>query len=63
VITIHPGNRIPPIPKQTGKLFAQLANTGFSSQGAFIARPFPAYANGDHPLQSVTFFGTKNIQS
>ena len=135
MITIHPGNRIPLIPKQTGKLFAdwnatpkllvdlslvavsssyargnennayqtdgkyylgpgvspgyavvnlrahydltkrlqvlaqidnlfdrhyytaaQLANTGFTSQGAFIARPFPAYANGDFPLQSVTFF-------
>jgi outer membrane receptor protein involved in Fe transport len=135
VITIHPGNRIPLIPKQTGKLFAdwqatpkllldlslvaasssyargnennayqadgkyylgpgvspgyavvnlqahydltkrlqilgridnlldrhyytaaQLANTGFTSQAAFIARPFPAYPNGDYPLQSVTFF-------
>ena len=135
VITIDPGNRIPLIPKQTGKLFAdwqatpkllfdlslvaasssyargnennayqadgkyylgpgvspgyavvnlqahydltkrlqilgridnlldrhyytaaQLTNTGFTSQGAFIARPFPAYPSGDYPLQSVTFF-------
>jgi outer membrane receptor protein involved in Fe transport len=135
VITIHPGNRIPLVPKQTAKLFAdwratsklmvdlsvvaasssyargnennayqadgkyylgpgvspgyavvnlrahydlnkrfqvlgqidnlfdrhyytaaQLANTGFTSQGAFIARPFPADANGNFPLQSVTFF-------
>jgi outer membrane receptor protein involved in Fe transport len=135
VITIHPGNRIPLIPKQTGKFFAdwqatpkllvdlsvsaasssyargnennaytadgkyylgpgvspgyavfnlrahydltkrlqilgqidnvfdrhyytaaQLANTGFTSQGAFISRPFPADENGNYPLQSVAFF-------
>lgn len=134
-ITIHPGNRIPLIPKQTGKVFvdvqaasklvvnlglvvasssyargnennaycadgkyylgpgdspgyavvnlgarysltrhvdlvaridnlldrhyytaAQLANTGLTPQGTFLARPFPANANGDYPLQSVTFF-------
>jgi outer membrane receptor protein involved in Fe transport len=135
VITIHPGNRIPLVPKQTGKAFvdvqatsklsadlnlvaasssyargnennayradgkyylgpgvspgyavvnlaahydlsrrlqlavqidnlfdrhydtaAQLATTGFTAQGAFIARPFPAYATGDYPLRHATFF-------
>jgi outer membrane receptor protein involved in Fe transport len=35
---------------------AQLATTGFTAQGTFIARPFPANANGDFPLQSATFF-------
>ena len=138
-ITIHPGNRIPLVPKQTGKAFvefqpvarfsvgmnllassssyalgnennaykadgkyyqgpgvspgyavlnfrahydlthrltlslqvdnltdrhfytaAQLANTGFTVQGNFIARPYPAYGagpqSGNYPLQSVTFF-------
>jgi outer membrane receptor protein involved in Fe transport len=35
---------------------AQLANTGFTSQGTFIARPFPAYSTGDYPIQSATFF-------
>jgi outer membrane receptor protein involved in Fe transport len=35
---------------------AQLGNTGLTAQGSFIARPFPAYPNGDYPLQSVTFF-------
>jgi outer membrane receptor protein involved in Fe transport len=35
---------------------AQLGTTGFTAQGNFIARPFPAYSNGDFPLQSVTFF-------
>jgi outer membrane receptor protein involved in Fe transport len=39
---------------------AQLANTGLTGQGTFIARPFPAYATGaqagNYPLQSVTFF-------
>jgi outer membrane receptor protein involved in Fe transport len=35
---------------------AQLANTGFTSQGAFIARPFPADRNGNFPAQSATFF-------
>jgi outer membrane receptor protein involved in Fe transport len=135
VITIHPGNRIPLVPKQTGKAFvmvqatpkfvfnfgllaatsayargnennayqpdgkyylgpgvspgyavvnfsahydlskrlqlavqidnlfdrhyytaAQLAATGFTAQGAFIAQPFPAYATGDYPIQHATFF-------
>lgn len=134
VITIHPGNRIPLVPKQTGKAFvnvqamsklafnvglvaasssyargnennacqadgkyylgpgvsagyavanfsahydlnrhlqlavqadnlfnrhyataAQLAVTGFTSQGTFLARPFPAYSTGGYPLQSATF--------
>ncbi len=39
---------------------AQLANTGLTSQGTFMARPFPAYTTGpfagDFPLQSATFF-------
>jgi len=35
---------------------AQLANSGLTAQGTFIARPFPANADGDFPLQSVTFF-------
>jgi len=39
---------------------AQLANTGLTAQGTFIARPFPAYTTGDqagnYPLQSATFF-------
>ena len=39
---------------------AQLANTGLSSQGTFLARPFSAYTTGpqagNYPLQSVTFF-------
>jgi outer membrane receptor protein involved in Fe transport len=39
---------------------AQLANTGFTSQGTFIAREFPAYGagpqQGNYPLQSSTFF-------
>jgi outer membrane receptor protein involved in Fe transport len=135
VITIHPGNRIPLVPKQTGKVFidvnatsklvfdlgvvaisssyargnennayqsdgkyylgpgispgyavvnfaahydlnrrlqlaaqidnlfdhhyytaAQLAPTGFTSQGTFVARPFPADSTGDFPIQSTTFF-------
>ena len=135
VITIHPGNRIPLVPKQTGKAFmdvqatsrfsaglnlvaasssyargnennayrpdgkyylgpgvapgyavvnlaaryefghrlqlsvqvdnfldrhystaAQLGVTGFTAQGTFVARPFPAYATGDFPLQHATFF-------
>jgi outer membrane receptor protein involved in Fe transport len=135
VITVHPGNRIPLIPKQTGKAYAgvqatsklvfdfglvansssyargnennadqpdgkyylgpgvspgyavlnaaahysltrrlqlaaqvdnlldrhyytaaQLAATGFTAQGAFVARPFPANANGDYPTQSATFY-------
>lgn len=39
---------------------AQLANTGLTAQGTFLARPFPAYATGpeagSYPLQSTTFF-------
>ena len=39
---------------------AQLANTGLSSQGTFLARPFAAYTTGSnagsYPLQSATFF-------
>jgi outer membrane receptor protein involved in Fe transport len=35
---------------------AQLGITGFTSQGTFIARPYPAYASGDYPLQSATFY-------
>jgi outer membrane receptor protein involved in Fe transport len=39
---------------------AQLANTGLSAQGTFLARPFPAYTTGpnagSYPLQSTTFF-------
>jgi outer membrane receptor protein involved in Fe transport len=39
---------------------AQLANTGLSAQGTFLARPFPEYRTGpqagSYPLQSVTFF-------
>jgi outer membrane receptor protein involved in Fe transport len=34
---------------------AQLATSGLTPQGTFLARPFPANANGDFPLQSVTF--------
>jgi outer membrane receptor protein involved in Fe transport len=39
---------------------AQLANTAFSSQGAVLAQPFPAYTSGPYagsaPAQSATFF-------
>jgi outer membrane receptor protein involved in Fe transport len=39
---------------------AQLANTGLTAAGTFIARPFPGYTTGpqagNYPLQSVTFF-------
>jgi outer membrane receptor protein involved in Fe transport len=35
---------------------AQLAPTGFTSQGTFVARPFPADSTGDFPIQSTTFF-------
>jgi outer membrane receptor protein involved in Fe transport len=39
---------------------AQLANTGLSAQGTFLARPFPAHTTGpnagSYPLQSATFF-------
>src|SRR5580658_2852738 len=39
---------------------AQLANTGLTAQGTFLARPFPEYTTGpeagNYPLQSATFF-------
>jgi outer membrane receptor protein involved in Fe transport len=39
---------------------AQLANTGLSAQGAFLARPFPDYTKGpqagNYPLESAAFF-------
>jgi len=39
---------------------AQLANTGLTAQGTFLARPFPGYTTGpqagNFPLQSATFF-------
>jgi outer membrane receptor protein involved in Fe transport len=39
---------------------AQLANTGLSANGTFLARPYPEYTTGpeagNYPLQSVTFF-------
>ncbi len=39
---------------------AQIANTGLTAQGTFLARPYPAYTKGpeagQYPLQSVTFF-------
>lgn len=39
---------------------AQLANTGLTAQGTFLARPFPEYTSGpqagNYPLQSATFF-------
>jgi outer membrane receptor protein involved in Fe transport len=39
---------------------AQLANTGLTAQGTFIARPFPDYTAGpqagNYPLQSAAFF-------
>jgi len=39
---------------------AQLANTGLTAQGTFLARPFPDYTTGaqagNYPLQSATFF-------
>jgi outer membrane receptor protein involved in Fe transport len=39
---------------------AQLANTGLSAQGSFLARPFAEYTTGpeagNYPLQSATFF-------
>jgi outer membrane receptor protein involved in Fe transport len=34
---------------------AQLGSTGFTAEGNFIARPFPA-VNGEFPLAGVTFF-------
>ena len=35
---------------------AQLGATGFDNNGNFLARPFPADANGDRPLRQSTFF-------
>ena len=35
---------------------AQLANTGYSAQGTFLARPYPVDSSGNFPLQSVAFF-------
>lgn len=34
---------------------AQLANTSFNAQGAFLARPYPLDSQGEYPLQSVEF--------
>ncbi len=34
---------------------AQLANTSFNAQGAFLARPYPLDSQGEYPLQSVAF--------
>jgi outer membrane receptor protein involved in Fe transport len=35
---------------------AQLGATGFNDQGTFVARAFPAYANGEYPVQQATFY-------
>jgi outer membrane receptor protein involved in Fe transport len=35
---------------------AQLGPTGFTNQGAFIARPFPPDADGNYPLVHATFY-------
>ena len=35
---------------------AQLGPTGFNSQGAFVARPFPADSNGNFPVAHATFY-------
>ncbi len=35
---------------------AQLGATAFDAQGNFVARPFPANANGDRPLLHSTFY-------
>ena len=35
---------------------AQLGATAFDANGRVVARPFPADANGDRPLQNSTFF-------
>lgn len=35
---------------------SQLGATGFDANGNFQARPFPANANGDRPLQHSTFY-------
>lgn len=35
---------------------AQLGPTGFTNQGTFIARPFPAAGNGEFPVVHATFY-------
>ena len=35
---------------------AQLGATAFDANGNVLARPFPADANGDRPLQNSTFY-------
>ena len=35
---------------------AQLGPTGLTASGSFIARPLPATAGGDFPLQQSTFY-------
>jgi hypothetical protein len=35
---------------------AQLAPTGFTNQGTFIARPFPPDVDGNYPLVHGTFY-------
>lgn len=35
---------------------AQLGATGFNAQGAFVARPLPAYRDGNYPIPRSTFF-------
>lgn len=35
---------------------AQLGPTGFTAQGNFVARPFPADASGNFPLAHATFY-------
>ena len=35
---------------------AQLGATAFDANGNFVARPYPANANGDHPRQNSTFY-------
>ena len=35
---------------------SQLGPTGFTGAGNFIARPFPAAANGEFPVRQATFY-------
>ncbi|HEY2977975.1 MAG TPA: TonB-dependent receptor, partial [Burkholderiaceae bacterium] len=35
---------------------AQLGATAFNDAGNYVARPFPANANGDFPLRNATFY-------
>ena len=37
------------------RVAAQLGATAFDASGRFVARPFPANANGDRPLVGSTF--------